>query len=169
MMKARSFVLNGTITARRIKQLITRIELCKAKNVTIYLSSNGGYVGMSDILIDFTKRSNKKLHFIGSEIMASACIHIFIEAKGKKSILPYTSAMLHMTSVEHESRDIRNKHSLVSVLVESGKIQDEERLKRYVQIFNLTEAEESILKNGLDLGIGHERLKKALPKINKIK
>lgn len=169
MMKARSFVLNGTITARRIKQLITRIELCKARNVTVYLSSNGGYTAMSDIFIDFTQRTDKRIHLIGSEIMASACMLIFIEAKGRKSVLPYTSAMLHMASLEHESREMLNKNSLVSVLVRAGKKQDEQRLCRYVEIFNLTNSEMCTLKNGLDLGIDHERLKKALPKINKLK
>lgn len=168
-MKTRTFVLNDTITARRIKQLISRMELCKAKYINLYLHSDGGLTDMADIFIDFTGRTNKKINFIGIGVMASACMHIFLDAKGKKSIMPYTAGMLHLTSIDPESRELRNKNSLASVMLKETNNENEDRLKKYVIIFDLTEKEKKILQDGGDLGIDYERLKKALPKINKLK
>ncbi len=168
-MKTRTFVLNDTITARRIKQLIRQIELCKATTIDLYLSSDGGLASMSNIFVNFTYRINKKINLIGCEMMASCCVDIFIRSKGKKSILPYTCALLHHISVAHESRNILNKKSYESVSIKEMKKENSERLDGYSHIFDLSNKEISILKNGGDLGIDHERLKKALPKINKLK
>lgn len=166
-MKVRTFVLNDTINARRIKKLIQDIEECKAKIVNVHLCSDGGYVDYANIFIDFTHRTDKKINFIGNGRMMSACVHIFLEAKGKKSLYPYTNAMLHLASVDPESRDLLNKTSFASIQLKAVKKYTEEMLNKYINVFDLSSKEISILKNGGDLGLDYERLKKALPKINK--
>lgn len=169
-MKTRTFVLNNSITARRIKQLITRIELCKSKNINLHLCSVGGETWMADIFSDFTHRANKKINLIGSGMMCSACVNIFMEAKGKKSLQPFTIALIHLNSFTiDEARNLMNNKSYDSILIKELKKVDGERLNRYVKVFDLTTKEISILKNGGDLGLDYERLKKALPKINKLK
>lgn len=168
-MKTRTFVLNDTITARRIKQLISRMELCKAKIIDLYVSSNGGDTYMADIFIDFTRKTNKKINLIGCEMMASSSVDVFIKSKGKKSVLPHTCALLHHISVAHESRNILNKKSYESVIAKEIKKENDERLDLYSNIFDLSKKEKYILKSGGDVGIDYDRLKKALPKINKLK
>lgn len=168
-MKARTFILNDTITARRIKKLIEDIETCKSKVINLHLCSDGGCCHMADIFIDFTRKSDKKINLIGNGKMISACVHIFIEAKGSKWIYPYTTAMLHVATIDPYSRDLLNKKSFASVQDIELKKENEERLKRYKHIFDLSDEEYSIIENGGDLGIGYERLKQALPKINKTK
>jgi len=163
----RSFTLNGTITARRIKDLIRKIELCKSKTINLYLCSDGGDGDMADIFTDFTHRTNKKITLIGIGTMASACVHVFVEAKGKKIIYPHTIALLHFVTISHESRDLLNKKSIDYIQKEEIKKENEDRLNYYSVIFSLSEKEKSILKNGGDLVINHERLKQCLTKINK--
>lgn len=168
-MKTRTFVLNDSITAKRIKQLISKIELCKAKIINIYLCSRGGDVIMSNIFVNFTHKTDKKIHLIGVGRMASACANIFIEAKGKRFLYPHTIALLHLITYDPESRDLLNKKSYDSVIMKEIEKQNLSKMDLYTKVFDLTAKEKSILKNGGDLGIDYERLKKALPKINKLK
>lgn len=163
----RTFTLNDTITPRRMKQLIKRIELCKSKTINLYLCSHGGETMMSDIFIDFTRKTKKKINLIGVEAMVSACMFIFMDAKGEKSLLPNTIAMIHFASVGSETRDLLNKKSHDSFLVNSLKKSNEERLHRYAEILDLSDNEKRILKRGGDLMLDYQRLKKQLHKINK--
>lgn len=168
-MNARTFVLNDTINAKRIKKLIADIEECKAKIINLHLCSDGGEVDMANIFIDFTHKTNKKINLIGNGRMMSACVHIFMEAKGKKSLYPHTNAMIHLATVDPESRDLLNKTSFASVQLNAVKRYTDEMMKKYINVFDLSTKEISILKKGGDLGLDYERLKKALPKINKLK
>lgn len=161
----RSFTLNDTINARRIKQLIAKIELCKSKSIIVYLCSHGGEAWMADIFIDFTHRTKKKIHFIAMGKMQSACVHIFLGAKGKKSVYPYTTAMLHLATYTPDSRDLLNKKSYDTVIMKEIEKFNIEMMKTYTEIFDLTAEEKSTLEGGLDLGISYDRLQKALPKI----
>lgn len=168
-MKTRTFVLNDTITAKRIKELMKRIELCKANNINLYLSSHGGDSEMADIFVDFTHRTNKKINLIACGYVASACADIFIESKGKKSIYAYAVMLVHGTTFNAESRLLTNKKSLDSILLKERQKINENRINLYDSVFNLTNKEVSLLKNGGDFVIDYDRLKKALPKINKLK
>lgn len=168
-MKIRTFVLNDTITARRIKGLIKSIELCKSKNINLYLCSDGGETWMADVFIDFTHRINKKINLIGVGKMSSACVHVFMEAKGKKLLQPHTIAMIHFSTFSPESRLLLDRKSHDSILSTSTKNANEERLQKYIKMIGLSDKEISFLRKGGDLMIDYERLKKALPTINNFK
>lgn len=168
-MKTRTFILNDTITSRRIKQLITRIELCKAKTINLHIASDGGFVDMVNIFIDFTWRTDKKINLIGCDRIISAGVDIFLQAKGRKSVHPYTTVLLHLASCTPESRELLNSKSFSFVQMDSIHAMNADKLNRYAKAFSLTGEEILLLKNGGDLGIGYERLKKALPIINKTK
>lgn len=165
----RSFTLNGGITAPRIKQLMRYIELCDSKNVNVYLSSYGGNAWMADIFIDFTYRTKKKITFIGLGRMASACVHIFVEAKGKKVLYPNTIAMIHFITNDPESRNLLNKKSYDSILLENLQELNAKRLQDYSEVFLLTDKEKHLLKKGGDLVINYKRLNECLPRISKYK
>lgn len=167
-MKTRTFVLNDTITPKRIKQLISKIELSKCKCINLHIASDGGMVDMANIFINFTWTTDKKINLIGSDRLISARIDIFLEAKGKKSLYPYTTALLHMNSADPESRDLLNNKSFASIQMKQVNAMNEDKIIRYSNVFSLTDEEILFLKNGGDLGIDYERLKKALPKINKL-
>lgn len=164
----RSFILNDTITPRRIKELMRRIELCDSKTIDLYLQSDGGDSWMADIFIDFTHTSKKKINLIGVGRMSSACAHIFLESRGKKSIHYNTIVMVHFSTFSPDSRLLPDRKSHDSILVDALKKVNEERLQKYSRIFNFTVREKSLLRKGGDLIIDYQRLQKSLPTINKL-
>lgn len=81
--------------SRYVKDLIDFVNETEG-NLTIALSSEGGDVGASLLLIELLNHNKERIHLIAAGVIYSSAFDIWVGFRGYKSVFPGAMGMTHM-------------------------------------------------------------------------
>lgn len=160
-----SYFYDKGIENDEAKNLIAFINNCTNQStpeypieLDIYITSEGGYYGVSLAISKVLERSSLEITLIANEaIMSSAFLLFYFTDRVNKIVLPNTMAMLHRITRPFEDRDIKKNDERTKFLLNDTDICNETLLK----VFRENKALKGKLKKyeeGHDVPLTHAEL-----------
>jgi len=158
----RTVFYKGELNDDEVSNLILAIEEANKENedsdITVYLSSAGGYEFAANILLDFVNtREDINFSFTFYDELHSAAFVLALRLKCKKKVLDSAFSILHLFGVNlHTRLDHKTKPFYLKGLNKTNEV--------ILNEFNnfLTEEELNKIKDQEDVYISNERLKMIL-------
>jgi ATP-dependent protease ClpP protease subunit len=96
MRQAKSTIIfEGEMEYDEVKSLIQDLESCEQGEIDLYFSSNGGFLNIADILIEYINRSDKKINLIANGLIQSCAFYVLAFTKCNKIITDSVIGMIH--------------------------------------------------------------------------
>lgn len=74
---------------------VTEAVNSDSERITMYISSDGGWVCVCQVLLNIINSNKDRFKLIGFESLSSAGFEFFVKAECEKELLPYTLGMIH--------------------------------------------------------------------------
>lgn len=132
------------------------------ENITVYLSSYGGYSYCAQIIIDILNKHKERITLVASGSIFSAAFNLFFFTECKKELLVETVGMAHFSWIDAEI-DGTGKPSdqYTKFLLSEMKKEKNQLLNKYEELgFNKKEL--SLIKSGKDCYFNNNRLNELL-------
>lgn len=137
---------------------ITEAINSDAKKITIYISSDGGFVCVCNVLLDIINKQKERFKLIGYESLCSSGFDFFVKAECEKELLPYTLGMIH----QHQRKITLNNNLKPTysdgeaniIRIKKYTIPDD---KIFIERLGLSQKELREYKKGNDVYFQHDR------------
>lgn len=94
-----TITLNRQVNFSMLEQLIDSVNKLKDnEKLIIYFSSLGGYADSCEAIVDFINNNKERIEIIFFGENFSCGMLIFLNIKCKKTVLSYTTGMMHLCS-----------------------------------------------------------------------
>lgn len=150
--------LTGELTDAVLKEFLQDYNKCDfTRPITIYLNTCGGFISVSNILIDIINYNADRIHLIASGEIYSAGFDVFFFSKCKRSILPYCTGMTHYMSAYVKFGESGSQNSEDRLIISEMK---KNKNSTFIQLeeIGLTKKELSLVRRGKDCYFSHDRL-----------
>jgi ATP-dependent protease ClpP protease subunit len=120
-----TILFNSQITDETVEDLVNKIENTHDSEITIYITSEGGYVYMSRILSDYLSRvaRERTLTIVASGYVDSCALEVLVDLNNdyypRVVVLEGTTSTIHMYSANVDYGQLTNARSQVPTKVKS--------------------------------------------------
>jgi hypothetical protein len=105
-MSNKIFILDGVIDQETVQKFIDFESSTPADDtIKIYLSSDGGRMGLTNIMIDIINANPSRFHVCAMEYIYSAAFLLFFSVKCERSLKPATVGAYHMSMTKMQVMD----------------------------------------------------------------
>lgn len=128
------------------------------EDIVIYLNSRGGYISTQEAIVDLINRNKNRITIIGYCELYSSAFDIFFKSKCKKILIPNTTGMVHLGSIDIQINEngrplsIGDKFQLRQL--KSTKIES----LNYYRDLGLNNTEVSKVARNMDVYLDYKRL-----------
>lgn len=150
--------MHGELTQESVTSLISIIDKDEDINIDLYFSSTGGSIGMAEVLVDYIGNAVKDITLIAHWHIMSCALDVFTRSVCKKRVLDDAYGMVHLADRDASVRDLKDRTSQDSFLVDDLNRINKAWLKERQHFF--TSSELAVIKKGGSIYLDHDRLLK---------
>jgi len=99
-----TLVFKGSLDEDNVPQLIEKMEAVTDENNLLYFSSDGGFTSYKELLVNYLNQNKDKWSLVCYDSLYSNGFDVYLDFKGDKQILEGCIILLHLESMNIESR-----------------------------------------------------------------
>lgn len=100
------------MTRESVNRLISQLSQEPERDIVLYLSSIGGEVSAAEMLRHYLDNSDTNFILVAAGDVSSSMFHLYYNSTCYKTMLQYTSAVLHQPTMDIQTRDFLKKDKL---------------------------------------------------------
>lgn len=143
--------------ASEVEKSIERIEdaILQYSKVRLYFTSDGGSLYLADTFLNYLHKRSEHITLVAVGRISSCAVELFVKYDGNKEILKHCQAVLHLYTVNVESRDLLDKKSYSKFSEDEIRKRNDELIDMFAKVLDDEELER--YEEGHDVYINHKR------------